>query len=44
MSSSVNPATTSGSKPANAIRKASRLRRIVSQDRPDWNPSRQSRS
>ena len=34
----------SGSKPANAARKASRLRRIVSHERPDWKPSRQSRS
>ena len=34
----------SGSKPSNAARKASRLRRIVSHDSPDWKPSRQSRS
>ena len=37
-------ATRSGSKPANASRNAGRLRRIVSHERPDWNPSRQSRS
>jgi hypothetical protein len=34
-------ATLAGTKPANARRKPSRLRRIVSHDRPDWNPSRQ---
>src|SRR5262245_20513965 len=34
-------ATRSGSKPANARRKFSRLRRIVSQLRPLWKPSRQ---
>jgi hypothetical protein len=43
-SRSPNAATTSGSKPANAERKPSRLRRIVSQESPDWNPSRQRRS
>src|SRR5207237_9807763 len=37
-------ATRSGSKPAKATRKLSRLRRIVSHERPDWKPSRQSRS
>ena len=37
-------ATASGSKPANAERNASRLRRIVSQDSPDWNASRVSLS
>ena len=35
-------ATAAGSKPANAARKLSRLRRIVSHESPDWNPSRQS--
>jgi len=39
-----NRATASGSKSRNAARKFSRLRRIVSQDSPDWKPSRQSRS
>ena len=39
-----NSATTSGSKPANAARNASRLRRIVSHDRPDWKASRLTRS
>jgi GMP synthase (glutamine-hydrolysing) A subunit len=39
-----NAATSSGSKPAKALRKASRLRRIVSHERPDWNPSRLTRS
>ncbi len=43
-SSSPNAATASGSNPANAARKASRLRRIVSQDNPDWNASRVRRS
>ena len=37
-------ATASGSKPANAARKPSRLRRIVSQDSPDWNASSVIRS
>jgi len=41
-SASANSATRAVSKLANARRKASRLRRMVSQDRPDWNPSRQS--
>lgn len=35
-------ATFAGSKPAKAFRKFSRLRRIVSHERPDWNPSRHS--
>ncbi len=43
-SSSSNRATTSGSNPANAVRKPSRLRRIVSQDSPDWNASSVIRS
>jgi hypothetical protein len=43
-SASVNAATAGMSKPANAFLKFSRLRRMVSQDRPDWNASRQSRS
>jgi hypothetical protein len=43
-SRSSNAATTSGSKPANALRKAGRLRRIVAQDSPDWKASRDSRS
>ena len=30
-----------GIESANACRNASRLRRIVSHERPDWNPSRQ---
>jgi hypothetical protein len=38
------PATASMSNPANAERNPSRLRRIVSQDSPDWNASRLSRS
>src|SRR5215203_2836628 len=37
----VNRATLSKSKPANAWRNASRLRRMVSQLRPAWKPSRQ---
>ena len=41
-SSSPNSATRAISKPANAARKFSRLRRIVSHERPDWNASRQS--
>ena len=41
-SSSVNRATASTSNPAKAARKFSRLRRIVSQLSPLWNPSRQS--
>ena len=43
-SASPNPATASGSNPANASRKAGRLRRIVAQDRPDWKASSESRS
>jgi hypothetical protein len=43
-SSSVKAATASGENPANASRKAGRLRRIVTQLSPDWNPSRTSRS
>src|SRR6516225_9778191 len=43
-SASPKAATAAGSKPAKAARKFSRLRRIVSQDSPDWNPSRHSRS
>jgi hypothetical protein len=43
-SSSPKAATACGLKPAKAARKFSRLRRIVSQDSPDWKPSRQSRS
>ena len=39
-SASSKAATRSGSKPANASRKFSRLRRIVIQDSPDWNASR----
>jgi hypothetical protein len=35
-------ATAAISKPANAARNASRLRRIVSHESPDWNASRQS--
>ena len=40
VSASPNAATRSGSNPANAARNASRLRRIVSHDSPDWNASR----
>ena len=43
-SSSPKPATTTGSNPAKAARNASRLRRIVIHDRPDWNASRLTRS
>src|SRR5665647_2001170 len=43
-SSSANRPTASGSKPANAARKAGRLRRMVIHARPDWNASRQNRS
>ena len=39
-----NPATASIEKSANAARNAGRLRRMVSQESPDWNPSRHSRS
>ena len=41
-SSSPKAATTEGSKEANAFRKPSRLRRMVSQESPLWKPSRQS--
>ena len=40
--SAPNPATAAGSKPWNARRKFSRLRRIVSQLSPAWNPSSDS--
>ena len=43
-SASSKPATTCGSKPWNAARKASRLRRIVDHDSPAWNDSSASRS
>lgn len=43
-SCSVNFATFSIAKPPNAFRNASRLRRITSHDRPDWNASRLTRS
>jgi hypothetical protein len=43
-SSSPKAATASGSNRAKAARKFSRLRKMVSQDNPDWKPSRQSRS
>ena len=43
-SASSNRATRSISNPANAARKCSRLRRIVSHDSPDWNASSVSRS
>jgi hypothetical protein len=43
-SASPKAATAAASKPAKAARKFSRLRRIVSQDSPDWKPSRHSRS
>ena len=39
-----NAATTAGSKPRNAARNASRLRRIVDHDSPAWKLSRASRS
>jgi len=39
-----NAATAAMSKPAKAVRKFSRFRRIVSHDSPDWNASRLSRS
>src|ERR1035441_3618805 len=39
-----NADTAAMSNPQNAARKFSRLRRMVSQDRPDWNASRQSLS
>src|SRR3984885_9884709 len=38
MSASVKRATLAGSKPRNALRNASRLLRMVSQDRPAWKP------
>ena len=38
-SASPNRATASGSNPAKAARKASRLRRMVIQASPAWNPS-----
>ncbi len=41
-SSEPKAATAAGTKPWNAARNASRLRRIVSHDSPAWNPSRQS--
>ena len=44
MSASPKPATVATSKPANARRNPSRLRRIVSHDSPDWNASSVSRS
>ena len=43
-SASSKPATTRGSKPRNAVRNASRLRRIVDHDSPAWNDSSASRS
>ncbi len=43
-SASSYAATTSASKPAKTSRKASRLFRIVSHERPDWKASRVSRS
>jgi hypothetical protein len=43
-SASSKAATLSMTKPANPARNAGRLRRIVSQDRPDWKPSSASRS
>jgi hypothetical protein len=43
-SSAPKAATAEASNPAKAARKFSRLRKMVSQDSPDWNPSRQSRS
>jgi hypothetical protein len=44
MSASPYPATFSISNPSKARRKFSRFRRIVSQESPDWNASRTSRS
>jgi hypothetical protein len=41
---SVKAATASASKPAKALRKPSRRRRIVIHDSPDWKASRHSRS
>ena len=43
-SASPKPATTTGSNPANASRKAGRLRRIVAHDNPDSNASSDRRS
>ena len=43
-SRSSNSATSAMEKPANAVRNAGRLRRMISHDRPDWNASRVSRS
>ena len=43
-SCSPKAATAEASNPAKAARKFSRLRKMVSQDSPDWKPSRQSRS
>ena len=43
-SAAPKPATTWGSKPANAARNAGRLRRIVAHDSPDWNASSDRRS
>ncbi len=43
-SSSPYAATVAGSNPANARRNASRLRRMVIHDRPDWNASSVIRS
>jgi hypothetical protein len=37
-----DPATASISNPANALRNASRLRRVVNHESPDWNASKQS--
>jgi hypothetical protein len=44
LSASVNVATSEILKPAKAVRKPSRRRRIVIQERPDWKASRHSRS
>jgi hypothetical protein len=43
-SASPYPATFAMAKSSKAARNAGRLRRMVSQDRPDWNASRVSRS
>jgi hypothetical protein len=43
-SASPKAATAARSNPAKAARKFSRLRKMVSQDSPDWKPSRHSRS
>ncbi|CKT25517.1 Uncharacterised protein [Mycobacterium tuberculosis] len=42
MSASVNLTIFSGTKPLKALRNASRLRRMVSHDRPAWKPSSMS--